>query len=67
MHFINYQLLLIVVTCNLNIINYKFDFFVTCSLRKYFTINYKKNVGFESRRKEDQGCTKYANSGSRRI
>ena len=39
MYFINYQLLLPVVTCNLYIINYKFGFFVTCSFRKYSTLD----------------------------
>ena len=38
MYFINYQLLLPVVTCNLYIINYKFGFFVTCIFRKYSTL-----------------------------
>ena len=33
MYFINYQILLHIVICNLYIINYKIDFFVTCSSR----------------------------------
>ena len=38
-YFITYQLILLVVTCNLYIINYKFGFFVTCSFRKYSTLD----------------------------
>ena len=34
MYFINYQLLLPVVTCNLYIINYKFGFLFTCSFQE---------------------------------
>ena len=30
-------------------------------------VKVKKNVGFESTKREDQGCTQYANSSSRRI
>ena len=43
MYFINYQLLLPIVTCNLYIINYKFCFFVTCSFRKYSTLDSTTN------------------------
>ena len=31
------------------------------------TIKNKKKAGFRSRRKEDQGCTQYDNSSSRRL
>ena len=39
--FITYQLIFLVVTCNLYIINYKFGFFVNCSFRKYSTLDSK--------------------------
>ena len=41
-YFITYQLILPVVTCNLYIINYKFGLFVTCSFRKYSTLDNRK-------------------------
>ena len=36
--FITYQLIFLIVTCNLYIINYKFCFFVAYSFKKYSTL-----------------------------
>ena len=39
MYFITCQLIFLVITCNLYIINYKIFFFVACSFRKYSTLD----------------------------